>query len=230
VLVSTSRSDELDVLGDSDCLTFVEHAEPIALFDPEVLDRVLRFVPALDVRTFVHDQGAEVPRVEHALLLSHKVWLMEHVVVHQNISRSPTLKCSNQITYHFVIGTIQSLFVVSRARCNFSDFGRPHRSWPHSFCQPQAIGTPIHRPYTFFSVPALSGKRGRASPCAAGRRGHRHRSTSGFPVAVLTSGAPISNSNETRLDDLPNDARGRLYSKDRVSLNKLLPLLYPSFI
>jgi hypothetical protein len=63
--VSTSRSDELDVLGDSDCLTFVEYAEPIALFDPEVLDRVLRFVPALDVRTFVHDQGAEVPRVEH---------------------------------------------------------------------------------------------------------------------------------------------------------------------
>ena len=29
------------------------------------MDRVLRFVPALHVRTFVHDQGAEVPRVEH---------------------------------------------------------------------------------------------------------------------------------------------------------------------
>jgi hypothetical protein len=55
----------LDVLRDSDSLTFVEHTEPIALFDPEVLDRVLRLVPALDVRTFVHDQGAEVPRVEH---------------------------------------------------------------------------------------------------------------------------------------------------------------------
>lgn len=53
-----------DVLGDSDCLTFVEHAEPVALFDPEVHDRVLRFVPALDVGLFVHDQGAEVPRVE----------------------------------------------------------------------------------------------------------------------------------------------------------------------
>ncbi len=54
----------LDVPGDSDCLTFVEHAEPVALFDPEVHDRVLRFVPALDVGLFVHDQGAEVPRVE----------------------------------------------------------------------------------------------------------------------------------------------------------------------
>ena len=30
-----------------------------------VLDRVLRFVPALDVWLFVHDQGAEVPRIEH---------------------------------------------------------------------------------------------------------------------------------------------------------------------
>ena len=54
-----------DVLRDCDCLTFVEHAEPIGFFDPEVHDRVLRFVPALDVGTFVHDQGAEVPRVEH---------------------------------------------------------------------------------------------------------------------------------------------------------------------
>ncbi len=53
------------VRGRGDNLTFVEHAEPIALFDPEVHDRVLRFVPALDVGLFVHDQGAEVPRVEH---------------------------------------------------------------------------------------------------------------------------------------------------------------------
>jgi hypothetical protein len=56
---------DLDVLGDGDSLTFVEHTKPVALFDPEVLDRVLRFIPALHVRTFVHDQGAEVPRVEH---------------------------------------------------------------------------------------------------------------------------------------------------------------------
>ena len=56
---------DLDVLRDGDSLTFVEHTEPVALFDTEVLDRVLRLVPALDVRTFVHDQGAEVPRVEH---------------------------------------------------------------------------------------------------------------------------------------------------------------------
>ena len=56
---------DLDVLRDGDSLTFVEHTEPVALFDPEILDRVLRLVPALDVRTFVHDQGAEVPRVEH---------------------------------------------------------------------------------------------------------------------------------------------------------------------
>jgi hypothetical protein len=49
----------LDVLGDGDCLTFVEHTEPVALFDPEVVDRVLRFVLALYVGTFVHDQGAE---------------------------------------------------------------------------------------------------------------------------------------------------------------------------
>ena len=56
---------DLDVLRDGDCLSFVEHAEPVALFDSEVLDRVLRFVPALHVGLFVHDQGAEVPRVEH---------------------------------------------------------------------------------------------------------------------------------------------------------------------
>ena len=56
---STSRSGDLDVLGDGDCLTFVEHTEPVALFDPEVMDRVLRFVPALHVGLFVHDQGAE---------------------------------------------------------------------------------------------------------------------------------------------------------------------------
>ncbi len=56
---------ELDVLGDGDCLTFVEHTEPVALLDPEVLDRVLRLVPALDVGLLVHDEGAEVPRVEH---------------------------------------------------------------------------------------------------------------------------------------------------------------------
>jgi hypothetical protein len=55
----------LDVLRDCDCLAFVEHTEPVALFDPEVLDRVLRLVPGLDVGTLVHDQGAEVPRVEH---------------------------------------------------------------------------------------------------------------------------------------------------------------------
>lgn len=48
-----------------DSLTFVEHTEPIALFDREVLDRVLRFIPALDVGLLVHDQGAEVARVEH---------------------------------------------------------------------------------------------------------------------------------------------------------------------
>jgi hypothetical protein len=40
---------DLDVLRDGDCLTFVEHAEPVALFDPEVMDRVLRFIPALHV-------------------------------------------------------------------------------------------------------------------------------------------------------------------------------------
>ena len=50
---------DLDVLGDGDCLTFVEHTEPIALFDPEVMDRVLRLVPALHVGLLVHDQGAE---------------------------------------------------------------------------------------------------------------------------------------------------------------------------
>jgi len=55
---------DLDVLRDGDCLTFVEHTEPVALFDPEVMDRVLRFVPALHVGLLVHDQGAEVPRVE----------------------------------------------------------------------------------------------------------------------------------------------------------------------
>jgi hypothetical protein len=35
---------DLDVLRDGDCLTFVEHTEPVALFDPEVVDRVLRLV------------------------------------------------------------------------------------------------------------------------------------------------------------------------------------------
>ena len=40
-------------------LTFVEHTEPVALFDPEVVDRVLRFVPALHVGLFVHDQGTK---------------------------------------------------------------------------------------------------------------------------------------------------------------------------
>ena len=50
---------DLDVLGDGDCLTFVEHTEPVALFDPEVVDRVLRLVPALHVGLLVHDQGAE---------------------------------------------------------------------------------------------------------------------------------------------------------------------------
>jgi hypothetical protein len=56
---------DLDVASDCDSLTFVEHTEPVALFDPEVMDRVLRLVPALDVGLLVHDQGAEVPRVEH---------------------------------------------------------------------------------------------------------------------------------------------------------------------
>jgi hypothetical protein len=65
VQASTSRSGDLDVLGDGDCLTFVEHTEPVALFDPKVMDRVLRFVPALHVGLLVHDQGAEVSRVEH---------------------------------------------------------------------------------------------------------------------------------------------------------------------
>jgi hypothetical protein len=57
--VDISSLADLDVLGDCDCLTFVEHAEPVALFDPEVLDRVLRFIPALHVGLLVHDQGAE---------------------------------------------------------------------------------------------------------------------------------------------------------------------------
>ena len=63
--VSISRSGDPERSWRGRNLAFVEHAEPIALFDPEVHDRVLRFVPALDVGLFVHDQGAEVPRVEH---------------------------------------------------------------------------------------------------------------------------------------------------------------------
>jgi hypothetical protein len=36
----------LDVLRDRNRLTFVEHAETIALFDSEVLNRVLRLGPS----------------------------------------------------------------------------------------------------------------------------------------------------------------------------------------
>jgi hypothetical protein len=56
---------DADILGDCDGLTFVEHSEPVALFDRKVLDRELRIVPAAHRRTLVHDEGAEVPRVEH---------------------------------------------------------------------------------------------------------------------------------------------------------------------
>jgi hypothetical protein len=56
---------DLDALGDSDSVAFVSTPNPLALFDSEVLDRVLRFIPVLHGRLFVHDQGAEVPRVEH---------------------------------------------------------------------------------------------------------------------------------------------------------------------
>jgi len=44
---------------------FVEHTDAVALFDAEVVDRVLGLVPALDAGLLVHDQGAEVARVEH---------------------------------------------------------------------------------------------------------------------------------------------------------------------
>ena len=60
-LVSAPRT----VLGNCNGLTFVEHAEPVAFLDTEVLDIELRFVPLADVGTLVHDEGAEVAGVEH---------------------------------------------------------------------------------------------------------------------------------------------------------------------
>jgi hypothetical protein len=50
--------------GKGDGLIFVEHVEPVAFLDRDVLDVELRLVPLAYVRTLVHNQGTEVPRVE----------------------------------------------------------------------------------------------------------------------------------------------------------------------
>jgi hypothetical protein len=52
-------------LGDCDCLTFVEHAEPVLFLDTDVADTELGLLPLVDVGLLVNDEGAEVARVEH---------------------------------------------------------------------------------------------------------------------------------------------------------------------
>jgi hypothetical protein len=50
---------DLDVLGDGDGLTFVQDAEAIRFLNRHVVHVVLAILPALDMRIFLHDQGAE---------------------------------------------------------------------------------------------------------------------------------------------------------------------------
>jgi hypothetical protein len=56
---------DLDVLGDGNGLAFLEDAEAVGLFDRHVLDVVLAVFPALHMRLFSHDEGAQVAAVEH---------------------------------------------------------------------------------------------------------------------------------------------------------------------
>src|SRR5208337_404736 len=55
---------ELNVLCDTDCLTFVQDTEAVGLFDSDVTEIIHWVVPRVDMRILVHDQGAKVLAIE----------------------------------------------------------------------------------------------------------------------------------------------------------------------
>jgi hypothetical protein len=70
---------DLDALGDSDSVAFVSTPNPLALFDSEVLDRALRFIPVLHGRlssTMRAPRFRELNMMMSVVFVETSTWIM----------------------------------------------------------------------------------------------------------------------------------------------------------